>query len=1514
MTKERLRHPRDEADEDIYARSPLTASEEAIQHYPGSRLLSATEFKRVYLSGGNEEKSSKVVAARRSSSSASGAFVRSSHPSQVSLSRVGWSARVGSSHDMHAPRQPPTGIAAPFRPQNGVGGTARARRYLDGSVGGSARGSTSLETRMPSLPRTSTPKLTTDEHWPYGSQGLAGGATQDVAPANPCSTHKPLPHQLRSRVRLARRASSPTGRPHSGVEPPHRDQLRTEDAWLELTRELVNTKDEMRSLQQRLRHAHVLLRSLHGVTGTAVEEHDDATNAGTAISADDAAGGVGTESKPTGDHAPDSGSTTQGPRPREYWQRRAYFLMRRNEELEAESDRLRRDSRGSKVHALLQELKSVRRELNRCRRQAGAATALPASVNVLMPDTGRSEARLGNAQHSDGTLAGGPAGGRLLKCGDADSSPLEPAAGDSFHRCKDDTICDLRKRLRLLTQQYQKTDAGLVETTRQLQKLMQRHRAMQLEWEVLVGLPQELARTQQQLAATQARLIDSNREVEAFRQLFDTQASPATLRAVVDDRDHLVELLRQCRQSEWALRNEMKAAQQQLVRFVEKKYHEQYAEEQIMAHDRDAHHEETVQMLRKQVAALEHQLEVQREAYEAQLAEHAESREVELTQRLLESVRRPEAGTCSAVVPVPQSISAGALPRPTLRDKQPPTAANPYTEEGEASQHRLSAEQAKGNSMLQTASFSESTVLPTSAGGLVTGAAAHEHVGPSTERTAGESTLSSMSETVGSRTSNSSHASDAEEEETSTSSAPVLQSPCRTGDSAASLSSPHCNKAASDIKGCQQRADAAAAAVAATDGMGAASACSSAADDYGGGEVGGRDEETVEKACGPCSGSSASSSACSSPKPTLDAEGTTKQQRTEVSKRKSTSASTHTYVIDLPPPPLAVVSPVSILINRTSINGPVFPPNMRAVVHSPDVSSQGTASAANHTHRQRMLTGSSETKSNSDYLSGSSFSGSSLASSLNSPPADGDDDRPSTSANPIESEPHGGSVQPMKEEDEAKTTSSPISGAQALADATLRPPPPLADPHVEAPLSTFPAELPPKTEEAGTTSLSAAAPPANGQRSSVSLVRSAASSGSSSLLNRGAPIPSPTAVTPAVDSNSYPPRHSSSCLLMSVGNEDDLGGGTGTSRGGLGSRMHSNEHNTSFDFTHQYSGNASFDFVGLLAERHRLEDMQNTFASSRQSSAAVAAVGGAASASSSETLRNTNTAEHAAMGTGAAGVRKTPSPLLGYDILPPSKVALSTCDGNGGETERGAAAAVVNAQESGVVWAPDQCSSASLVEVSYQDDNDDESFSSNSSQRIAAVPRERGELALADAPPFADSVDGAGCGAPREDTLAEKASVSGETVQDDLAAIADLDAPSSSSAEMALSHASHTNLSSISKTLTQEEHTVLSFGFEDGGEAKLHAGDPESAGLTSDPSAAAPVHPQTPSPATKLPAPPSGAPIMAAAAALPFVPQPPRVSVPTSPRAAPHSASLGPVPLPPRVVVPLPPSAQAPPP
>ncbi|CBZ26482.1 putative flagellum transition zone component [Leishmania mexicana MHOM/GT/2001/U1103] len=1457
----------DTTEEGVYARSPLTTTEESTQLVPGSRFLSTTEFKRIYLGRGAGGDASTAATARRSSSSPPGTFAKRAHLSSLLTSCAPWGSHVGPSpHVIRAPRKPATDAAERFHRKGDGLGTARQLWYLYGGAGSSIHAPTGSETHKSSPRRTTVPRPSADGHRPYGAQTLRSEAPQVVAPPALYSTHKPLPHQLRSRVHSARCATSPSLKTRCGAEPLSRTQLRTEDAWLALTRELMNKKSEVQNLQQQLQHAHVLLRSLHGITESTVDEGDDAADAD-AVEVFDTAAAVATSSKSTGGSAPEVGPSSVLPRPREYWQRRAYFLMKHNEELQAESDRLRRDSRGSKVQALLQELKSLRGELSRYRRLTGVAASSSPSAKELASGSGGSEGDLGIPQHDDGKPASSPLAPRLTHRGGAASSSLEPAVDDVILRQKDDTIRGLQERLHLLTQQYEQTDTKLIETTRQLEDMRRRHCVMQVEWKALVGLPQELARTQQQLSVAQERVLDRDREVEAFHQLFDTQSSPATLRAIIDERDHLVELLQQSHESEATLRDEMKAAQQQAVRAMKEKYQEQCAEQRAMARDREAQQEETIQKLRKRFTALEDVLEAQREAYEGQLAEYAEEREAELTTRLLESLRRPEAAMESIALSAPRSLSTAASVRPTLPDGQPPTTGasrlsaceaslRPTSASASASLRCPSAEHTQTDPMLRTASFFESVTLPCSAGGVATETAVQDDDAFPAESGTGTFTPSSMSDSTHSNSSYDSLSGDSEDDVTLLSSASARPSRRLIGGSTSSTTRTRGGERVCDATVRNDLVDDCAAA-AATDEARVTAASSSSTDDFSDGEGSHRDDETVEKASGPDSSSSVISSADSSLLLTSGAEGAAKQQQSVTNKTNAAPANSHRYVIDLPAPPIAVVSPVSILINRTTMTGPLFSSSVRAVVHSPDISSRRTASIADLTYTEQTLPDISETK-----ISDSFSASSSTSSALNSPHSGGDDGDQGHHANSNRSEPPGGPLQQMEKVGVAKFNSNTISGSAALVEAATRRMPPLPDSNVVGPLPTFPVrQQPPELEEAVAAAPFAAVSRADERRSSLSLLSSRGANALTSLHPRdGVPMPSPVALTPAVASNLYPQRRSSS-FATGVCNDDDFGGsGAEMSRGGVNSHMLSNDHSTTADLTNQYSGDTSFDFVGALAERHCLEDMQNAF-SSRQSSTDTAKIGGdvdgEASAFPTEGSGNTNSGQCAVMGTGAVGLRKTPSPF-GSDVLEASKPVLSTSHQSCNEKDTGTRAATASASRQGEDRASGDSGSADFMEVPSPDDDEDMT-SSISAERVTAGTREREESALADALPCTGPTGGSGRSrVPSEDTLAAKNPMPETTMQSNLAVDAARGAPSSPMA-IASSHGSYDDLIPSPKTPPPEEQAVSSFDFEDVGRATLQAKDVESA------------------------APPAAAAITDAIAAPSLVPLPPRVSVPAPP-------------------------------
>ncbi|GET93721.1 flagellum transition zone component, putative [Leishmania tarentolae] len=1453
--------------EELYAHSPLTETEEAAQFAPGGRLLSTTEFKRIYLGGGTGGVAPTTTATGRSISSPPGTFARRARLSSLLTSYVPWDAHAGPSPlAIRAPLKPPINTAGRFHRKGYGQGTACQLRYLYGCAGGGIHARAALETHTSSSRRTTAPGPSLEKHRSHDSKTIPNEVPEDFAPASRPSTHTPLPQQLRSRVRSAARATSPSVKSKFAMKTLPRSETRTEDAWLALTRELMDKKSEVQSLQQQLQHAHVLLRSLHGMTEKTIEGSEDADAVPAAVA--DTAADVATCSKLIGDSALEVAPSSALPRPKEYWQRRAYFFMKQNEELQAESDRLRRDSRGSQVRALLQELKSVRRQLRQCNRQAAVAAASPPFPKQLESEPGDPEAELGISQCGNGKLASSPPVPRLAYLG-GETSSLEPTVDNAFSRQKDDAICMLQERLGLLSQQYERTDARLIATTRQLEDMTHRHRAMEVEWKALVGLPQELARTQQQLAVAQARLLDCDRQVEAFHELFGAQVSPATLRAIIDDRDHLIELLRLSHQSEAASLDEMKATHQQAVRAVEKKFQEKCEEQHSMERDREAQREETIQKLQKKVDTLENVLEVQREAYEGQLAEHAEEREAELTKRLLESLRRPETGTESIGLSAPCSLSTAASARLTLPDKQSPTPHVTQLLAGEASLlptrtdeptslRCSSTEYEQKSSMLRTTSFLESVELPCNVVGVMTATASHPDDALSTDGEAEKPTCL-LSDTVDSSSSDDSLTRDSKDDTASTSSASALSSYSFSGSSTVSTTLSHSSeRVCSAALGQEQVGNCTASE---THNVRVPNASSSSTDNHDDGEGSDSVDEAAESAGGPDSCSSVISSALSSLPPTSGTEGAaTQQQRAATNTTADALPKAHSYVIDLPAPPIAVASPVSILINRTSLTGPLFSSHVRAVVHSPDKSRQQIGSDSVDTpHPQPTFPVISETKDRSS--SSACYSTSPGSNSPDSGAVDGS----TAPADSNQNEPHDGASQRMETDGEAKVNNT-NSRTAALTEASTRQVPPLHGSSILEPLATFTSEPPPppEMEEAVAPAPLTAAPYTDERRSSASLVHPCGTNAQMTLNPKGsAAIGFPAAFTPAVASNLYPQRRGSSFVGTGMYNDDDFGsGGTGISRGGISSRMLSDVHSTNFDLTNQYSGNASFDFVGVLAERHRLEDMQNAFSSQRQPPTATVAIGGDsgddASEFSIEEYGNTNGEGSAVIGTGAVGLRKTPSPR-GSDASDVSKPVLFTSHLDGDEKKTDSPEAVQSASQQGKDSGPcEGNSSTGSMELSHPDD-DKGMTSSISAERVTAETREREEEHLADALSNTRATSGSACDrVSGESTSMAKSPVRETTMQSSLTADAARDTSSSSMA-IASSNGRGDDLIPTTETLSREEQGILSSDFADVGKGALEVGDVEST------------------------APPAATTITNAAAVPSLLPLPPRVVVPAPP-------------------------------
>ncbi|KAG5490784.1 hypothetical protein JKF63_00906 [Porcisia hertigi] len=1313
--------PTDTCEESIYARSPLTADEEALQFLPGSRFLNTAEFKSTYLGTGVNSEPPTTLTKTHSRALPHDAYARPGHSSAPSTRRVAGGTRIGSfPHVIHVLHRPATTVAVGSRGKSGLRGAARQLRLLYGTAVDSTRPPAVSETHTPPSPQPSSTKSAADEKMRHGFEMVTNEASQVAMPATPRLAHTPLPHRLRSRVRSASCASLPARRTESGSVSLLQGQLRTEDAWFALTRELADKKCEVLSLQRQLRHAHVLLRSLHGVPETMVDRYSEANDANAAGAAVDTAAAVTACSPSKSDAAPGVATSARQACRKEYWQHRAYFLMKQNEELRAEVDRLRRDTRGSRARVLLEELEAVRGELSRYSRQAGATAGSLAFGNGRPPKSSGQEADSHTSQCDGGVMITGP----VAPCRVLERSASPPsfalAVDDAFLRKKDDTIHDLGERLGLLAQQYQKTDAALLTTTRKLEDLTRRYSVLQVEWKALVRLPQELARAQRELADTQARLLHSDRELEAYRQVLDTQSSPATLRTIVEERDRLVELLRKSQQSEAVLHDEIKVVHQQTARSVEGKYQELYAEVHAMARDREAQHEETIQRLRGQLTVLVQKLEAQKEAYEAQLAESAERHQIELIERLLESVSQPETEVGTAVLPSFTSPSAVTLPRPMLRDEQSDVAAEqcplpenrpilPAPASFKASLPRPSTEDSKAGSMRPTSRWTESAQLSSSKEGVAPSTTARDNVPSFTDRGVGESGLSSMPEMI--------DKGDSEDDLTSLSSVSAHTPGSSTGSlAAASLTGQRRRERECDVAVPQELVDGHAAAL--TD-MAVPSDSMSTADDYSHDDAG-KGEATPEKSSGQDS-SPAVTAAHSSRLSTSDLEGTPRQERPATLTTSTASMNTHTSANDLPPSPVAVAAPVSILINRNVMSGPLPSSNLRAVVHTPDATLQHPGLTVHPAHAEQTLTPSSETRSGSSFTSSYSHS-----SSFKSTYSSSGDDGQSPLANLKGNEPKAISLQRAEV---AEPSSCTIPGAHAVAEDATRPMQPSRDSDALSPLPAFPLRQPAgKTEAAVMTAQSTVTPPANECCSSVSLARSPGATASLTLHNPAKTVMPSAACTPVVTSDLYPPRPTSSFALARVTHDELSSGGGGAGRDFSSSLTHSIEHNITADLVQQYSGNASFDFVGPLAERHHMEEMQKTFEPPLQSLTKGLNVGGSVtgvvSTPEGNALGIMMGGGSTVMGTGAAGLCKIPTPSPASDALQSSGAVVSPSDLRRNEKEDGGVATVdiLHADQTGEDRALEEDSGFSSVELRYQENGS--TASSSPAERLTARTRE----------------------------------------------------------------------------------------------------------------------------------------------------------------------------------------------
>ncbi|KPI90517.1 putative flagellum transition zone component [Leptomonas seymouri] len=1332
-------------DSAVYVRSPLTAAESDAQYLPGSRFLNATEFKRIYLGSGEGESAGQpslnagTVAAVASLQRHTSPLLaqRDAVTSKRMMSRIESSGSAAprcfaynKPVSLVPCRPPPSSATILPRAQKG-----RTVRMLYSNAGGNAHKVESpfskKSSRCPQVTRNSA-RETLDPN------SLCREESNAAVPSL-------LSQQLRCRVRAARRSpsiSAAADAAHAAAEHASGRGLRTEDAWLSLHRELTDRKEEVRALQRQLRHAQVLVRTLHGLPNEETDGEDEG-NWSRDADAESKEGDGNVDGKKTKDLGSSSAAEHH---PKGYWQRRAYFLEKQQEKLTLEVEQLRRDARASKVRALVKELEVARKQLSRYRpqnqRPPAPATSRRTGDGAENDTVGvDSEKEENTGTEDDCAITSGLGANRWPNDHGFPGAVGATAADEVFLRQKDDLIRDLRERLRLLTVQYQKADAQVIASSRQLDDLTHRYTAMQTEWRGLRRLPQELAQVQQQLNSTQARLLDSDREVEAFRQLFDTLESPATLRAVMDEREHLVELLRQSQQQQAGLRDEMKASQQQAVRAVEAKYLAQREEEHALARDREAQQEQTIRRLRRQVETLKQQLGAQRETYEAELAENAGERVAVLTERLLESAAysgREASGEdpsgnnigCTSagpfnnnkLLPSEQSVdvsrsashSALATPWQTSRDGQRSApgdgtaAAVAVVDSLEGSSTLLDTPSSEHNLVGAVLQKKYASSLPPQ-GGLkdASGTPVEKKAARPLSAHAGSdnSSLTPMSDTISSTVDTLTDIEEDEicnEEKESVMDGPltvsytVLGSPLPNAPSKEIFAgaAPHDdghnsgNSAAlavhQELASNEEALDnSATASQDSSSSISSSSRSSTAQDD----EV--MQDETAEKMEGLASDLSSDPVTpprtrgemrigFSFPRPHDPAA-------TPAAEKRTSSTSRCVHVFDFPVPPIAIVHPVSILINRSTMGSPQFASDVRAVVYSPQTSTQQSITVTSDpTHSQPLLTESEsesprrgedddddeeeESSSNSNSSSSSTSSSASLPAATPLAPAQ---EAQKTKWQPVttegivglkEVEENGKNVVSLREAT-GSSASTIHSGPQStLADSLENM---LAIPNTDAPPLAHLTQLPApaiRTTEAPDSApslappdqLSALAVHSTAHMSMLSLQDSTANL-TGAMSNKAAPGLSPPAATPFMNSSLYPPRINGGYPLPIL-NLDERAVGGGAPRGDFSPRRQSTDHG-SFELVQQFSGNASFDFVGPLAERHRLEDLQNNIFLSQQNSPATLSSGAVGVASLFPSAAAGVNTSRTSVAADAAGAHKTSPSSLGSEARQQSSTA-----------------------------------------------------------------------------------------------------------------------------------------------------------------------------------------------------------------------------------------------------------------
>ncbi|CCW63253.1 unnamed protein product [Phytomonas sp. EM1] len=355
-------------------------------------------------------------------------------------------------------------------------------------------------------------------------------------------------------------------------------RLKSNGQLLEMDCELKDKKEEVQSLKKALRHAEMMIRFSQeagmkscGHTPFNGIHFDEATLVGPPYS-------VGK-------------STTSAS---EDLTKRICFLEEKLTASLQEIDLLKHDRRTFRVRQLSMELQATESEL----RQLLNRSPRPMRYNISGVDElafsldGRNVNKKRKKNHNCSAQISLVPRSRSRQANDIEETPQKEAL-----------IQQMSEQLNTFVQQRNSDEKEVLLIHAELEKLRSENTSLAEELSVLRLLPENLARQQQELERARSLLIQSDRQLDKYKQIFMKGVSLEDMLTVLEERDRFQRLLIEKNTQEASLRNEMDIARVQAIQLAEENMKMQIEEERNLAHGREEMLRETIQQLEKKLAS-----------------------------------------------------------------------------------------------------------------------------------------------------------------------------------------------------------------------------------------------------------------------------------------------------------------------------------------------------------------------------------------------------------------------------------------------------------------------------------------------------------------------------------------------------------------------------------------------------------------------------------------------------------------------------------------------------------------------------------------------------------------------------------------------------------------------------------------------------------------------------------------------------------------------------------------------